>query len=47
MAEVVKTGLLAGEPLWELPDDELVRRCAAFKARSACATRTTAASARS
>jgi shikimate kinase/3-dehydroquinate synthase len=32
MAEVVKTGLLAGEPLWELPDDELVRRCAAFKA---------------
>ncbi len=32
MAEVVKTGLLAGEPFWELPDDELVRRCAAFKA---------------
>ena len=32
MAEVVKTGLLANEPLWELPDDELVRRCAAFKA---------------
>ena len=32
MAEVVKTGLLAGEPLWELPDDEMVRRCAAFKA---------------
>jgi shikimate kinase/3-dehydroquinate synthase len=32
MAEVVKTGLLAGEPLWELPDDDLVRRCAAFKA---------------
>ena len=31
MAEVVKTGLLAGEPLWELPDAELVRRCAAFK----------------
>src|SRR5439155_15309742 len=31
MAEVVKTGLLAGEPLWELPDPELVRRCAAFK----------------
>jgi shikimate kinase/3-dehydroquinate synthase len=27
----VKTGLLAGEPLWELPDVELVRRCAAFK----------------
>lgn len=32
MAEVVKAGLLAGEPLWELPDDELVRRSAAFKA---------------
>jgi shikimate kinase/3-dehydroquinate synthase len=32
MAEVVKTGLLAGEPLWELPTDELVRRCAAYKA---------------
>ncbi|HEY8028657.1 MAG TPA: bifunctional shikimate kinase/3-dehydroquinate synthase [Gaiellaceae bacterium] len=32
MSEVVKTGLLAGEPFWELPDDELVRRCAAFKA---------------
>ena len=31
MAEVVKTGLLAGERLWELPDAELVRRCAAFK----------------
>ena len=31
MAEVVKTGLLAGEPLWELRDDELVRRCAAYK----------------
>jgi 3-dehydroquinate synthetase len=31
MAEVVKTGLLAGEPLWELPDAELVRRCAAYK----------------
>ena len=31
-AEVVKTGLLAGEPLWELPLEEQVRRCAAFKA---------------
>jgi 3-dehydroquinate synthetase len=31
MAEVVKTGLLAGEPLWELAEAELVRRCAAFK----------------
>jgi len=30
-AEVVKTGLLAGEPLWELPLPEQVRRCAAFK----------------
>jgi shikimate kinase/3-dehydroquinate synthase len=32
MAEVVKTALLAGEPFHELPGDELVRRCAAFKA---------------
>jgi shikimate kinase / 3-dehydroquinate synthase len=32
MAEVVKTGLLAGEPLWELPVAELVQRCAAYKA---------------
>jgi shikimate kinase/3-dehydroquinate synthase len=31
LAEVVKTGLLAGAPLWELPDPDLVRRCAAFK----------------
>jgi 3-dehydroquinate synthetase len=30
-AEVVKTGLLAGEPLWELPQPEQIRRCAAFK----------------
>jgi shikimate kinase / 3-dehydroquinate synthase len=32
MAEVVKAGLLAGEPFWELPDDELVRRSSAYKA---------------
>jgi 3-dehydroquinate synthetase len=32
MAEVVKTGLLAGESLWELPVTALVGRCAAFKA---------------
>jgi shikimate kinase/3-dehydroquinate synthase len=31
LAEVVKTGLLAGERVWELPDAELVRRCALFK----------------
>jgi shikimate kinase/3-dehydroquinate synthase len=31
LAEVVKTGLLADEPLWELPPLQLVRRCAAFK----------------
>ena len=31
LAEVVKTGLLAGEPLWELPPAEQVRGCAAFK----------------
>jgi shikimate kinase / 3-dehydroquinate synthase len=32
LAEVVKTGLLAGEAFWDLPQTELVRRCAAFKA---------------
>ncbi len=31
LAEVVKTGLLAGAPLWELPEPEQVRSCAAFK----------------
>ncbi|MBD0291610.1 MAG: 3-dehydroquinate synthase [Thermoleophilia bacterium] len=31
MAEVVKTGLLAGRATWELPQAELVRACAAFK----------------
>jgi 3-dehydroquinate synthetase len=31
LAEAVKTALLAGEPYWELPEPELVRRCAAFK----------------
>ena len=30
-AELVKTGLLVGEELWELPLPEGVRRCAAFK----------------
>ena len=32
MAEVVKTGLLMGHSVWELPLAELVRRCASFKA---------------
>jgi shikimate kinase / 3-dehydroquinate synthase len=32
IAEVVKTGLLAGSPLWELPTEEMIRACAAFKA---------------
>jgi shikimate kinase/3-dehydroquinate synthase len=32
MAEVVKTGLLAGRELWELPEEEMIRACAAFKA---------------
>jgi shikimate kinase/3-dehydroquinate synthase len=32
LAEVVKTGLLAGEPLWALDTVAQVRRCAAFKA---------------
>jgi shikimate kinase/3-dehydroquinate synthase len=31
MAEVVKTGMLAGEELWELGDVEMVRRCAVYK----------------
>jgi 3-dehydroquinate synthetase len=31
LAEIVKTGLLAGERFWELPEPEAVRRCAAFK----------------
>ena len=32
MAEVVKTGLLAGRSLWELEDEAMIRACAAFKA---------------
>jgi shikimate kinase/3-dehydroquinate synthase len=32
LAEVVKTGLLAGEALWELPTAKQVRRSAAYKA---------------
>jgi 3-dehydroquinate synthetase/shikimate kinase len=32
MAEVVKAGLLANQPFWELPDDDLVRRSIAYKA---------------
>ncbi len=32
LAEVVKTGLLVGEPLWELAVPDQVRRCAAVKA---------------
>jgi len=32
LAEVVKTGLLAGRDLWRLDDDAMVRACAAFKA---------------
>lgn len=32
MAEVVKTGLLAGRSVWELPEEETVRACAAYKA---------------
>jgi shikimate kinase / 3-dehydroquinate synthase len=31
LAEVVKTGLLAGKPLWDLPEAEMVAACAAFK----------------
>jgi shikimate kinase / 3-dehydroquinate synthase len=32
LAEVVKTGLLMGEPLWELDTERQVRACAAYKA---------------
>ena len=32
LAEVVKTGLLLGEPLWDLPAEAQVRSCASFKA---------------
>ena len=32
MAEVVKTGLLAGREIWRLEDEGMVRACAAFKA---------------
>jgi 3-dehydroquinate synthetase/shikimate kinase len=31
LAEVVKTGLLAGEPLWELDEHDQIRRAVAFK----------------
>jgi 3-dehydroquinate synthetase len=31
LAEVVKTGLLMGDPVWERPEHDQVRRCAAFK----------------
>jgi shikimate kinase/3-dehydroquinate synthase len=31
LAEVVKTGLLAGEPLWERAEPDQVRACASFK----------------
>ena len=32
MAEVVKTGLLAGREVWALPEEEMIRACAAYKA---------------
>ena len=32
MAEVVKTGLLAGQEVWSQPEIEMIRSCAAFKA---------------
>jgi shikimate kinase/3-dehydroquinate synthase len=32
MAEVVKTGLLAGEEVWKLDEEEMIRACAAYKA---------------
>ena len=32
MAEVVKTGLLVGQGVWSLPEHEMIRVCAAYKA---------------
>lgn len=32
MAEVVKTGLLAGQEVWSLPEEDMIRACASFKA---------------
>ena len=32
LAEVVKTGLLAGREVWSLPEAEMIRACAAYKA---------------
>jgi shikimate kinase/3-dehydroquinate synthase len=32
MAEVVKTGLLAGQEVWTLAEEEMIRACAAYKA---------------
>ena len=32
MAEVVKTGLLAGREVWELPEEEMIGACVAYKA---------------
>lgn len=32
MAEVVKTGLLAGREVWTLPEEDMIRTCAAYKA---------------
>ncbi len=32
MAEVVKTGLLGGQEVWALTEEEMIRACAAFKA---------------
>ena len=47
LAEVVKTGLLAGEPLWELPEPSTVRALRRLQELPcACATRTSGAPAR-
>ena len=32
MAEAVKTGLLGGQEVWSLPEEKMIRACAAFKA---------------
>ena len=46
LAEVVKTGLLAGEPLWELGRRSRFAAARRSRRRSVCATRSSGASAR-
>ena len=48
MAEVVKTGLLAGRPYWELEEEQMVRATRGVQGGgSSCRIRTSTAGARS